>query len=208
MHRLEECRFCHILAGQQFNGSVDKPIDVCDDYISMASIGALIEGWSLVVPREHCLSLRDHYKSSTFFQFVQSNVQNVERQYGPAIIFEHGANHHGSLTSCGTDHAHLHIVPQPFPINAMLENSGISGWQKIPASQIQSAAHDAEYLFLSTSPLSNDPIGFFKIVDTPTSQFFRHAIAATLGKTATADYKQHPHLDVSTRTGERLRRAA
>lgn len=208
MPRPHGCRFCHILEGQQFNGPIDEPIDVCAEYISMASIGALIEGWSLIVPRQHCLSLRDHYQSPAFYQFTQSVIQGIELEYGPTIIFEHGANHHGSLTSCGTDHAHLHIVPRLFPVEAMLNSNGVSEWQQIRASEIKAFANGEEYLYLSTTPNVDDPLGYFKRVVTPSSQFFRKAIAAIIGKTEVADYKQFPLLDTSLRTRERLRRVA
>ena len=41
-----DCRFCRILEGQQFNGSVDEPFDACPDYVSVASVGALIEKYA------------------------------------------------------------------------------------------------------------------------------------------------------------------
>lgn len=208
MSGIQDCRFCRILEGQQFNGVVDEPFDACPEYVSVVSVGALVDGWSLIVPRQHCLSLRDHYKSPMFYQFSRSVIQRVESEYGPAIIFEHGANHRGSLTSCGTDHAHLHVVPRLFSLDAMLHTSGISEWQRIRASEIKDFANGEEYLYLSTMPNSDDPIGYFKKVDCPTSQFFRKAIAMVVGKTEISDYKQFPLLDISLRTRTRLLKVA
>ena len=203
-----DCRFCQILDGRTFNGEADLPFDENSDYVSMASIGALIEGWSLVVPRKHCLSLRDYYGTTAFSHFVQEVVQRVELVYGPSVIFEHGANHCGSLTSCGTDHAHLHVVPQQFPLAMMLDESGIGAWRQIPASEICSQALNSEYLFFSVNSEADDPVGFFKKIDQPSSQFFRKAIAQAIGKADVADYKKHTFLDVSINTRQRLAKAA
>lgn len=194
--------------GHTFNGEVDLPFDENPDFVSLASIGALIEGWSLIIPRKHCLSLRDHYETTEFSSFVRSIVQKVELMYGPVVIFEHGANHCGSLTSCGTDHAHLHVVPQQFPLSTLLDESGISAWQQIRASDISSLASNGEYLFFSTNSDADDPLGFFKKLDQPSSQFFRKAIASLIGKTEAADYKIHPFLEASIKTRERLAKAA
>lgn len=194
--------------GHTFNGEVDLPFDENLDFVSLASIGALVEGWSLIVPRKHCLSLRNHYGTTEFSSFVRSIVQKVERRYGPVVIFEHGANHCGSLTSCGTDHAHLHVVPQQFPLTTLLDENGISSWQQIQASDINSLASNGEYLFFSANSDADDPLGFFKKLDQPSSQFFRKAIASLIGKTEVADYKTHPFLEASTKTRERLTKAA
>lgn len=204
----EDCRFCRILEGQQFNGLVDEPFVVCSDYVSVASVGALVEGWSLIVPRQHCMSLRNHYSSASFQRFARSVIQRVESEYGPTVIFEHGANHKGSLTSCGTDHAHLHIVPRQFSLPTLLASSGVSEWQQVRASEIQSFAKEGEYLYFSTEPNTDDPIGYFRKVEDPLSQFFRKAIAAAIGRTEVSDYKKFPLLDTSLKTRERLLKAA
>lgn len=203
-----ECRFCRIMDGHTFNGEADLPFDESHDFVSLASIGAIIEGWSLVVPKKHCLSLRDHYGTSEFSSFVRTTIQRVELMYGPVVLFEHGANHCGSLTSCGTDHAHFHIVPQQFPLFTMLDESGIAAWQQIRASEIRSQASNGEYLFFSVNHNVEDPLGYFKKLDQPSSQFFRKAIAAAIGKSSVADYKAHPHLDITLKTRERLTEAA
>ena len=207
MPKTQDCRFCQIMDGHAVHGMSDLPFGENPEFVSMASIGSLIEGWSLVIPRKHCLSLRDYYGTATFCHYVQELVQKVEAEYGPAVIFEHGSNHCGSLTGCGTDHAHLHIVPQQFPLAMMLAKSGISEWHQVRASGIRPLADGGEYLFFSVNASASDPIGFFKKVDHPSSQFFRRAIAAVIGMTEVSDYKKYPFLDTSVRTQERLAKA-
>lgn len=208
MPKTPDCRFCQIMNGYSVYGKADLPFSESSEFVSMASIGSLVEGWSLVIPRKHCLSLQDYYGTAEFSRYVQEIVQKIEAEYGPAVIFEHGSNHCGSLTGCGIDHAHLHIVPQLFPLAMMLAESGISAWHQARASEIRSLAEGGEYLFFLVNSDANDPIGFFKKVEQPSSQFFRRAIAAVIGKTDVADYKKHPFLDTSIRTQERLVNAA
>lgn len=207
MSQTNDCRFCRILDGHHTPCPVDEPFIESESYVSIASIGALIEGWSLIVPREHCLSLRNHFGREAFVSFTQAVLKRVEFEYGRAIIFEHGPNHCGSLTGCGTDHAHLHVVPAQFPLASMLEVTGISKWRRARASEISNLANDSEYLFLSETPSHVDPIGFFKLVTDPSSQFFRKAIANSIGRESVADYRQFPHLESSLRTRERLANA-
>ncbi len=203
-----DCRFCRIIHGHDTSSPVDAPFLESESYVAIASIGALIEGWSLVVPREHCLSLRDHYRDLEFTAFRKAVASRVMSEYGPTVMFEHGPNHCGSPTGCGTDHAHLHIVPSQFPVTAALHESGIAFWMRARASELPCLLEGSEYLFFSDSAADDDPLGFFLRVTEPSSQFFRKAIARAIGKEAASDYKTHPHLDLSVRTRERLARAA
>lgn len=203
----DNCRFCRIRDGGTAS-QIDVPFLESRAYMSIASIGAFIEGWTLVIPLEHCLSLREHYNSPEFIKFRQDAVDHVSAEYGPCIMFEHGPNHCGSLTGCGTDHAHLHIVPAQFPIEQVLQDSGISNWTRAYASEISQLAEGSEYLFFSTTPADRDPLGFFKLVTEPSSQFFRKAIASKIGKGDVANYREYPHVDLSLRTSKRLTKTA
>ncbi len=186
------CRFCAIAQGRTFHGAADIPIDGDESYFSVASIGALVEGWSLIVPREHRLSLLGLYAQHSFSEFTRGIAERVQSSYGPAVIFEHGANEPGSLTNCGTDHAHLHVVPLAFSLQELVRISPLTDWKRIRASEMAAAAGSAEYLFFSD------------VLRTPISQFFRKLIANHTGKTAIADYKTHLLLDTAEKTHQRL----
>ncbi|MES2353129.1 MAG: hypothetical protein V4568_01805 [Pseudomonadota bacterium] len=204
MHNHMHCRFCSISEGNTFNGAADIPIDASSDYFSIASIGAIIEGWTLVVPRRHCLSLRGLYGSEEFSRFVDHLVAKVEAIYGAVTIFEHGANHNSSPTSCGTDHAHLHVVPIGFSLRALVETSNLAPWHLINASEINGCTNGAEYLFFSEHPQNKDPKGYLHVLEQPRSQFFRALIANAIGKPHLSDYKIHSLLDTAERTNKRL----
>ncbi len=198
------CRFCAIAHGRTFHGAADIPIDGDESYFSVASIGALVEGWSLIVPREHRLSLPGLYGQQALSAFTRRIVERVESRYGSTVVFEHGANEPGSLTNCGTDHAHLHVVPLAFSLQELVRISPLTDWKRIRASEISAAARTSEYLFFSEHPLEKDLTGYLHVLRTPISQFFRKLIANHTGKTAIADYRAHLLLDTAERTHQRL----
>ena len=196
------CRFCAISAGFTFHGNVDHPIFDNGSYFAIASIGALVEGWTLVVPHAHDFSLRKDYKNSAFKDAVHQVVSKVERVYGPSVLFEHGASHQGSLTSCGTDHAHLHIVPLNFSLLPEILQNDLE-WNEVSVSSLASIPEHTEYLFYSENT-NSDLRGFLHILEEPISQYFRKLIASRLNKLSEADYKQHLHLQNSQHTQIRL----
>jgi ATP adenylyltransferase len=141
-----------------------------------------------------------------FSDFVQSVIPNLAHQYGPLIAFEHGANTEGSITACGTDHAHLHLVPLSESLLPKLNDSGLH-WVKCKASQIASITGRNEYLFYSDLTFKDhwqDTTGYLHVLESPTSQFFRRLVADQKGKTDVSDYKIFPHLDVALQTRRML----
>ena len=111
--KCNNCRFCSILAGAKKYDIVDTPILENNNYYLLSSIGAMVEGWSLVIPKEHSFSMRDYYSTDEFFEFTNKCIELIKSVYktDEIMIFEHGANKEGSLTACGTEHSHLHLVP-------------------------------------------------------------------------------------------------
>ena len=117
------------------------------------SFGALVEGWVLVVPKEHCISLGALRAKLRGRHEVEERNRAVLRQRyeKPVVAFEHGpsAGNHG--TGCGVDHAHLHLVPlacdllpfvEPF-VPASLE------WRSCDWEDLEQAyAQGLDYLYL------------------------------------------------------------
>ncbi len=206
MPPLNECRFCDIINGSYQYPGIDQPFISDNDYMAVASIGALIEGWSLIIPKSHMISMKNHYDKSEFAKFVGKTIERLYRIYGPLIAFEHGSNKEGSITSCGTDHAHLHIVPFKATLLPDLDNSGLL-WFRCKTSKIFSKVGDKEYLFyteINTYEPWDDPMGYLHILQQPISQFFRHLIAARIGQVGLSDYKQFPKIETALKTRRML----
>ena len=64
---MDACRFCSIANGGEF---LKKPentkIAENKAYFAISSVGALVEGWTLIVPKEHCCSMKALYSEKLF----------------------------------------------------------------------------------------------------------------------------------------------
>lgn len=200
------CRFCSI-AKEPFNR--DKPenriIACSNDYFSLASVGALVEGWTLVIPRIHSCSMKDIYIDNQFADFTTKMITALQDSYGPVIAFEHGPNREGSETSCGTDHAHIHLVP--FHSIAQKLDSLNLEWIVCHSSEISEIVGENEYLFYCEFEEQSewkDPIGKVHVLKEPISQFFRRILAQELGCIEKYNYKIYPDNSLTLKTIDRL----
>jgi diadenosine tetraphosphate (Ap4A) HIT family hydrolase len=197
-----KCRFCDIISGKYLYEDVDEPIATSNEYVAIASVGALIEGWTLIVPKKHQLSMRNIYTRHDFSFFVHDIVRSLSLQYGPLFAFEHGSNKDGSITACGTDHAHLHIVPFSDSLIPKLRRTSME-WILSKPSEIAGISKNNEYLFyceIESEKTWHDTVGYLHILKEPVSQFFRYMVAADLGLSDVSDYKRFPHLDTAIKT--------
>lgn len=201
------CRFCSIQKGNQEFPLIDTPIIEDDNYYLLASLGAMVEGWSLVIPKCHTYSMKSYYNNEGFHQFTNKCISLVKSTYriNKVIVFEHGANHSGSLTACGTNHSHIHIVP----INDSLLDliSAEYSFNKIPISRIEESIKDSEYLLYAEVNEQFEKSDFYiHILEKPISQFFRRIIADKLGCPEQYNYKENYNLEISSNTVKALQK--
>lgn len=194
------CRFCAVSEDRRSFGAADTKLASDGHYFAIPSIGSLVEGWTLIVPNEHCVSLRAHYGNSDFGAFVADVAGKVRDIYGSVIAFEHGANHEGSATGCGTDHAHLHIVPFDGIDVRDLDSSGVM-FHPMDTADIAQVVGSSEYLAFFPDIVAKPTYALVAILDTSISQFFRRLIGHKLGLSAEEiDYRKSPRLDVASAT--------
>lgn len=196
------CRFCEIADGNIKDIEFDEPFAHSDNFIAIASIGALVEGWSLIIPKDHQVSMRNLYAHPEFIEFVEEVRSKIFDNYGSVIAFEHGANKEGSITACGTDHAHLHLVPFEVSLLPEMQKANLH-WVRCHASEIVTIAGDNEYLFyteLGDNSEWQDQSGYLHILKYSKSQYFRRIIAGRINKIDVSDYKLFPHVDTAKRT--------
>ena len=203
--KLDNCRFCGIANG---NNNAQKPENVkiaeSEKFFAISSVGALVEGWTLIAPKHHCCSMKDLYSEEEFSSFTNQLVSILTACYGPVIAFEHGPNREGSDTSCGTDHAHIHIVPY-HSLVAKLDDMDME-WQTCSASQICALVGGNEYLFYCEPGTKWDnPTGRVHVLKESISQFFRKVIAEDLGAPDRFNYKTNPDTTLTLKTIERVR---
>jgi histidine triad (HIT) family protein len=102
----EDCIFCAIVAGQQ------PAHIVLDDEVAVAFLDTrpLFEGHTLVVPREHVVTLSDlpAEEVGPLFERVQLLTRAVEDAMGSAGSFVALNN----VVSQSVPHLHVHVVPR------------------------------------------------------------------------------------------------
>src|SRR5437588_7020865 len=149
------CHFCQIAERSDHLRSYDRPFSRSLDYFAIASIGALVHGWTLVCPTRHVVNLQEHYARAAFRSFLNDVARTVAAHYGDCVFFEHGANWEESVTGCGVNHAHFHIVPSVSLSRLLM--SADTGWQTIQFSRIRAFVGQKEYLFYADSVDNADP---------------------------------------------------
>jgi diadenosine tetraphosphate (Ap4A) HIT family hydrolase len=200
-----ECRFCGYF-GRQAVELVDTPWLKDDEYCAIVSKGALVPGWSLICPVGHDVGLTSHYCSAKFWDFASKAESVIRARYGDVRVFEHGAGYAGSPTGCGTDHAHLHLVPLQFSLatEALRSDSALK-WSSCKVEDIKERVAGREYLFVSDRFDGSRTSGLLCLLGLPISQFFRRVVASRLGMKEFYDYRRHPMLEIAERTALDLR---
>lgn len=200
----QPCRFCAIASGQAKTAH-DRIVMETDEYFAIASVGGFVDGWTLVCPKAHAFNLADDMRSRVFHDFVAMVSDAVAEAYGSVVAFEHGARAAGSLTGCGTDHAHLHLVPFSGSIvEAVKESAAGRMWTDVSASEVSEFTGSREYLLMTDEPVRLAASVSVSVVEKPESQFFRRIIAEKLGLSSVADYRRHPFFDRAAETAERV----
>ena len=163
----------------------------------MASIGGFIDGWSLVIPKEHTYSMRKFFTDSAFVDIANKMLKRIRDAYRKkSIIFEHGANHEGSITACGTNHAHLHIIPYEKSLLKQMFHDDSVQWIECKITDVERIVQKKEYWFYAENVVDiEDAKGYIHIIEKPESQYFRRLLAEKEGYTKEYDYKCNLFLD-------------
>jgi ATP adenylyltransferase len=164
----------------------------------IGSIGALVRGWLLVIPRVPIPNLRhlSTHDRASLGEIVASLKKNMSSLDGELFIFEHGSSRPASLLACGVEQAHLHMLPLNFDLLEAACHYGkrqeirfstpadpSDPWADIPIS--------SEYLMVERLSDGKALIGF---PVHPSSQWFRRIIATELGEPDAWNYRKHPKL--------------
>lgn len=197
------CRLCDIWTGS-YQKPFDQPYLRSEDYMALVSVGAFIEGWTLVVPQTHIYSMRTFYDLPEFWKFVQETSKHIKNAYRKKVIcFEHGANSCDSETSCGTHHAHLHLIP--FEESLAADIQAERPWKKILAKDVKEIVDDEEYLLYSDLERMDEHAEIYiHILKKGESQYFRKILAKRVG-VLDYSYKTSPFIERTTRSFEVLK---
>jgi len=206
-----KCRFCGFFDSNLDTEKSNTPWLANYNYSAITSIGGFVSGWSLACPNIHKLNLVDDYQEDSFWLFVNHAVNTVSQRYGKVSVFEHGSCSSSSETSCGTAHAHLHIVPINFSLEKESliygEKFGLT-WKSCRVKDVKKITNNKEYLFVSDDYNGKDTVGKIALLNIEISQFFRQVIAYKLGFFKEYNYKQYPMDKLTMESASHLRNDA
>lgn len=165
----------------------DRPTMATPSFVVLPTLGSLVPGWLLVVPRRPIENLAMLTPSEKMeLEALKANLKvRLSAFPGVPYFFEHGGVS-GSVISCGVDQAHMHAVPLPFDLIKSVQGEKEIEWQHASLGD-----SSMEYLWVSDG-LNTELVGTLR---QPTSQWFRKHIAAQLGRSSEWDYRTFPHFD-------------
>ncbi len=114
-----DSRFSWVVQGHARGGSdlFDVPLYEDAAAVVVPSVGGLVPGWCLIVPRTQSVNVQrlgaERVELSSARAFV---VRALGALPGTPFEFEHGASYLGGIAGCGVDQAHLHMVPLSFDL--------------------------------------------------------------------------------------------
>ena len=182
------CDLCDELAGGRANAfwslydgaPADRTVLRTGTFSVLPSIGQLVEGYLLVVPRAHvrALSQLDGDALAELERLKATLSARLLPLYGAPIFFEHGACT-GETPRCGTDHAHMHVVPFGRPVDfADTLREDFPGTQLSRLSDIRQVAEQWPVYLLYQA--QGGPLWVFDAKQMP-SQHLRKLVAAECG---------------------------
>jgi diadenosine tetraphosphate (Ap4A) HIT family hydrolase len=189
---LADCRFCSRLSEGGPATASETILFESANFVAWPSVGALVPGWVLIVPKRHALALA-HLKDTELKELeeLRQRVASQLSALGEVIAFEHGPHREGQEVGCGVDHAHLHLVPTRAEILASTrELFEPIDWR--PVTSLSSARASLRsglaYLYVE------DQTGRRWLASHPEvpSQLIRRVIAAHLGRAEDYSWRRNP----------------
>jgi diadenosine tetraphosphate (Ap4A) HIT family hydrolase len=117
---VKACDFCNELSGKPANAFhtiygadlKSRILFQSGTFVVIPSLGQIVEGYLLVLPRRHSKALGDlPAMDLNELEMITQRVGDIlTKEYGPNVLFEHGTRFAG-VGGCGIYHAHLHATP-------------------------------------------------------------------------------------------------
>lgn len=203
--RATMCTMCDTLAAP--TSECDRPVLDSGNFVVLPSLGSLVEGWLLILPKTHAISMGGLSSplANEMLDLKDYLWSVLESTYGCAVAFEHGPAAPRRAVGCGVDHAHLHLVPVSFNVvrAAAPHLPEDTLWSRANWNSCRTAYETAvDYLYVEQRR------GDGQIAVGPgfPGQVLRRAIAGAIGRAAEYDWRKHPQLDTITKTLRTLRR--
>jgi len=190
---MPNCCLCLDLRAERRTDIWNTPLLESENFLAIPSLGSLVPGWVLLLPKDHYLSMGalPSYLVGEMMEVKQELASRLSETFGDLCAFEHGASRTKRNVGCGVDHAHLHVVPINFELRRAAQRFLPSGqrWSSGNLDDCRKAyAEGRDYLYLE-QPLGS---GSIAVDDDFGSQVFRRAIANELGMSDEYNWREHP----------------
>lgn len=200
------CPFCNELNGRKdlsyFEVMFGLKYDITDrcifeteNFSCVPSIGSFVEGYILVIPKQHFLSTlmmpESHIKELLSITRVLSNFYN-NYYHQSFLIYEHGTADAGNVGGMSVVHAHLHFVPCSQQVISVLPEFNFLRFDSFFAAQ-KYYLKNSSYPYLLLKDIDNSI--FLVIDENIPSQYFRRRVCDICGVKGTGDWKRYPYID-------------
>jgi ATP adenylyltransferase len=209
MPQTSPCRLCGVGTPLKSVNCYSQPLWQSDRFVVVPSIGSLVPGWLLIVPRTHVLRAADLPQSARaeLVELVDETRKRLEPVFGTTCVFEHGPVAPGCSTGCSVDHAHIHVVPVSTSLIAgatqfLARNYSHRASPDFSGALEHSALHARGKSYLLASDGDGAAATWFA-ADFP-SQFFRRIVANAVGLESEFDWRAHPRDRIAYETVDQL----
>lgn len=181
------------------NARHDRILVENQHFVALATLGSIVPGWVLVIPREKAFNLasaRSRHRAE--FEEIRNEVQvTLSKSFGGRIYeFEHGPRAPNGLLGCGVEQAHLHLVALPFDlVEEVRSTTGDAQSLAVSSNSPWDAVENDRDYWLVHDPKKGEALITYP--DEPISQGIRKIIAAKLGKAHAWNYRVdafHEHI--------------
>ncbi len=165
--------------GEKYGQSSDIILET-SNCLAVAGLGALTEGYVLIFPKDHYLSIGaiPHEQISEITRLKEVIGTMIEHLYGQVVFFEHGMSTRGYSGGC-IDHAHIHSIPCRTNFRPYFQPD-------FPETQINDLHELSRFAEADTSYMFYENVSKDKFVYTSTeqipSQYFRRLWAHCVGR--------------------------
>jgi diadenosine tetraphosphate (Ap4A) HIT family hydrolase len=216
---VNDCDFCQEFQGYETwldqallrrAGLTDRILLRKNGVVSLVGVGPITSGYVLILPEAHYYSIGA--VSEDILAEITSQKQQIvdllQREFGSAICFEHGAISSTERGGACVDHAHLHVIPgcENFRkyVDADFDGKIINNLSELKRFVV------AQYPYLYLEDTDGSKHVYALPIQVP-SQYFRQVWAKAVGQPDAWDWALFPNYELMRQTfdvlGGRLRSA-
>jgi diadenosine tetraphosphate (Ap4A) HIT family hydrolase len=194
----EICRFCR-------PPEKERILYQTEHFYVMVSLGPIVEGYLLIVSKEHigaCLHLPTSYLKEFFL--LKDKVKSILNDvYGCCLFYEHGKT--GSCLITGKDHihcfhAHLHCVPAKVNLNEIVKDDLVPMQFSSVSECYEKMKHVEKYLYIEDSRICT-----YQPDIELRSQYLRYNLAKAVGHTELWDWVKIQNWELIYKTIDKIK---